>query len=405
LERRVFLLTGSLSRVSADPEKGMDTMKVCSHRSQVSGNHRAVLSGLCALLLPAQLSMASFDSYAPAGSFQLPIGTAEFDALDDGRLIAVVDEDIYVEDAAESRTFSLLGTLPAADIGFGAAFIRVSPDNLKIAVGNNGGLSFVDFEVGVFELGTLSGTWFVAGHFQAEWINNTQLALTVSDFTNGSTVTVLDTTSSDVLDPINPTIIDNIGGAAGGITFDAGGHLYTGNAFASIGPSDSGTIKAFTNAAWTNALSGGPIINFEAEGTFVIDLLGASPLGFDSDGNLFAGGGSDEPETDAVGLVRQSALAGALAGNGPIDATISALVRRFDPLPANDANFFSADFNETTGELYIRDFGDSTVYVYREPTSTPTLSKTGAAVMLATVLGLGTAMTRRRQSIHAVQFN
>lgn len=280
-------------------------------------------------------------------------------------MILLIDDEVWIEDETAFRTFSLHGILDGADIpSFGAAFIRVSPDGTKIAIGNNGGSGFVDFKIGILDFVTLSGTWFVANHFGASWIDNSDLIIAASDFTNGSSVTVLDTTSADPNDPTNITVLQNIGGASGGIAIDAAGRLFAGNGFTSFGPSDSGTIKAFDNAVWTAALAGGPVPNFEEDGTFIIDILGASPIGFDLEGNMFVGGGGTAPDSDSIALVRASAIADTLAGMGSIDTFDPVNVRRLDPISANDFNFFSAEYNPVTGELYVRDFGDTTIYVY-----------------------------------------
>ena len=47
-------------------------------------------------------------------------------------------------------------------------------------------------------------------------------------------------------------------------------------------------------------------------------------------------------------------------------------VRRLDPIPGGE-NRYSAVFNAVTRELYVRDFGDTTVFAYRD--------FTGAAVV------------------------
>lgn len=351
------------------------------------------------ILFPASAWADAFEGYGLVDTLTLPAGTGPFTAAPDGRIVAMVGDEVHLETAAGSGSFVLYGILPAADIPFfSTAFISFSPDGTKMAVGNNGGASFGDFRVGVFDFSSLTGTWFSANHFLGVWLNNTQLALAASDFTNGSSVTLLDTTSADPLNPINPVLIDQIGGASGGLVFDATGRLYTGNGFTSIGPSDSGTIKAFTQANWMNAITSGLPINFETEGTFIIDLLGASPIGFDIEGNLFTGGGSAAPELDAVGVVRASAVANAVMGGGSIDPTDLNLVRRLDPIPLNDMNFFDVVYNATSGELYVRDFGDSTVYVYRDLMGVPAVSTWGLITLTLLMTVAGTLVLRQRST-------
>jgi len=336
---------------------------VSSHTGVV---YRCALLLAAVLVLPADAPAELFVSYQYAGSFALPAGSGPLDVLANGRLVVTVGADVYVEDSAASATFSLLGPLPGADFpSFGAAFVRVSPDGTKIAVGNNGGSSFSNYQVGVFSLPSLSGTWFTASHYDGEWVDNTHVALTAGDFGSPSVVTILDTTSPNPLLPLNPTVVDNIGGASGGVAFDAADNLYTGNGFQTSGPSGTGAIKAFSLAAWTAAWTSGPPIDFETGGVLVVDVLSASPMGFDSEGHLFVGGGEfSGGDVDFAALVSNQAVANALAGMGAADPNDPAEVRKLDPDVANDFNFYSANSNDLLRRLYVRE-GDA-VHFYEE---------------------------------------
>ncbi len=391
--------------------------------------------------IPGVVRAEAFDDYRLVQTFELPAGAGPFNILTDGRIIALVDDTVHVETAPGSRSFTLHGTLPSADVSlFGAVFIRVSPDGTKIAVGNNGGASGAAFQVGVFDFASLTGEWFSANHFDAAWFDDTHLALTAGDFANPSVVTVLDTTSPDPSNPTNPTVIGNIGGASGGIAFDTAGNLYTGNGF-SFGSTDTvsanafasrlqpphgrrflrhqlershdaaapyriasgtGTVKAFDNASWTASLAGGAPVDFEIDGTLVVDVLSASPLGFDAEGNLFVGGGDAPPDNDAIALVRASAVTAALAGMGSADPTDPAQVRLLDPIMDNPFNFYSANYNPVTGELYVRDFGDPTVYVYSTVAAIPTASQWGLVSLALLMTTAGTLLVRSRVVSSAV---
>ncbi|MFH1107776.1 MAG: IPTL-CTERM sorting domain-containing protein [Planctomycetota bacterium] len=316
-------------------------------------------------------------------------------------MIVLVGDDVYVETAADSRSFAQTGTLPAADFpSFGAAFIRVSPDGTQIAVGNNGGTSFSNYQVGVFDVNSLMGNWFAANHFDAEWIDSAHIALTAGDFVNPSVVTVLDTTSAHPPSPTNTTIIDNIGGASGGIAFDSAGNLYTGNGFQTSGPSETGAVKAFLHAAWTAALTGGTPLDFEAGGVLVVDVLSASPLAFDRQGNLLVGGGdfSSSGDTDFVALVRASTVSSALSGMGPADSNNPEQVRRLDPDAANDFNYFSVNCDPALGRLYVHDSGSATLHTYMDVSIIPTLSQWGLASMTLLLLTAATLVIRRAEN-------
>jgi hypothetical protein len=278
--------------------------------------------------------------------------------------------DVYVEDKAGSRSFTNVGTLPVADIGsYGPAFVRVSPDGTRIAVGNGGGIAWNNYQVGVFNLSGLTGDWFGVDHFEAEWIDDTNLAMSAGAL-GPTSVTVLDT-SSDPASPANPTVVANIGGASAGITFDVLGNLYTGNAFQYGGPSDTGWIKAFSYSSWSAALSGGSPVDFEAAGTLIVDLLSAAALGFDAEGNLYVGGGDlfgGSGDNDYAGLVRSTAAVDALDGLGDANPSDPTQVRKFDPDPAT-GSYYDVNYNAITGELYLREGATVYTYVVPEPAS------------------------------------
>ncbi|MCH7808511.1 MAG: hypothetical protein IIB60_04745, partial [Planctomycetes bacterium] len=182
-------------------------------------------------------------------------------------------------------------------------------------------------------------------------------------------------------------------------TFDSSGRLYTGNGFSTGGPSATGAVKAFDQASWTAALTGGPAVDFEAEGTLLIEILSASPLGFDLEGNLYAGGGG--AGSDFAALVRGSAVTGALGGGGPIDPDDGEAVRRFDPDTSSSTNFYGVHHNDVTGELYVRQFAASTVFVYAVVEPIPAVSDWGMIVMGLSVLVGGTAAFRPRRTDRA----
>lgn len=328
----------------------------------------------------------AFGAYALTGSFSLPTGASSFDVLSDGRVVSMVGSDVYVETSVGGGTFSLLGSLPGADIGsgsFATAFVKVSPDGTRIAVGNNGGASFSNFEVGVFSLAGLTGDWFGADHFEAEWMDNDHVAMT-----SFGVVTSLDTTS-DPLNPSTAVLVDNIGGYSGGITFDSDGNLYTANGFDGAGASDTGWIKAFS-APLPRSGAGGPF-DFENEGTLVADVLSGFSLGFDAEGNLHVGGGDlfgGNGDNNYAGLIHHAALQDALNGFGPIDPDSVAELRRFDPAPGPDSSY-DVNYNPVTGALLLRD-GES-VYAFAVP-------EPGTLSILATIsiIGLMTGGRARR---------
>ncbi len=373
--------------------------------SRILGRIRHGLSGFgavgffCVAVLPEGVRADAFSDYQLIARFSLPSDVTAIGTLSDGRMMTLSGADVLVETAPASHTFSTVGTLAGADFpSFGAAFLIVSPDGTRFAVGNNGGASFNNYRVGVFSVSTLEGTWFAAAHFDAAWINNDRIAITAGDFVDPSYISVLNANSPDPENPENPMVIDGIGGASAGVAIDARGNLFTGNGFTFGGPSGTGLVKAFLNADWTTALSGGPILDFENDGLSVVDLLSASPIGFDADGNLFLGGGdfAKGGQYDFVAVVRATAVADAVSGMGPVDHNDSALVRRLDPDPGNDSNFFYVAYNSPLKRLYVKDVGSTRVHVYWDTMGIPAASTWGLIVMAISTMTCASLVVRRR---------
>jgi hypothetical protein len=338
--------------------------------------------------LTAPASADDFSAYQLDRSFGLPSGVSSFDVLGDGRVVAMVNAEVMVETAVGAGTFASAGVLAGADVSPGSyatAFVRVSPDGTRFAVGNNGGSSFGNPRVGIFSASTLVGDWFPASHYDAAWIDNQHLALTAGVFGNPGVVTALDT-SSTPSSPTNVTLVDNIGGASSGIAFDDAGNLYTANGFDGAGASDTGWVKAISAATWQSALSGGTAADFELDGTLIVDALSGGALGFDADDNLHIGGsdlfGSGQGNFGA--LVRNTSVAGALGGN-VADVQNPSDVRQFDPDTANAFNVYDVNFNDVTGELYFREGETVYSYVVPEPAS-----------LLLLAMGAGFTTLRRR---------
>lgn len=283
-----------------------------------------------------------------AGAFQ-----DMFDVLPDGRVIVVAANDVYTETSTGSRRFEHRGALPGegGPVSY-PAFVRVSPDGTRIAVGNS-------FDaVGVFDVQTLAGTWFFVGHYDAEWFDAVHLAIR-----DAGDMTLLDTTS-DPKAPVNPRFMTG-GPFSAGVAFDAAGNLYTGTGLKLNGPSETGWVKGFAYARWREAVEGGSPIDYEAEGVQVCDVLSAASLGFDASGHLHVGGGDfATDDVDALGIVAADAIEAAWRGEGPADNEDPDEVRRVDPDGANDSNWYDATNNAALGELLVRDAWTSLAYVY-----------------------------------------
>lgn len=359
----------------------------------------ALLPAAVVMASPASLRASAFDDYSLNGSFQLPSAASVFDVMPDGHLICLDGDTVLVEAALGSGTFQSVGSLPSADIGaFGAAFLRVSPSGTSIAVGNNGGNSFSNYEVGVFELPSLAGRWLLAQHFDAEWYDARYLVVT----TGGGEVTLLNTESANANSPDNPAVVVNIDGASAGVTLSPDGTLFTGDGFS---PTQTGLIKAFSPAEWPPAATGGVPADFQLDGVEIIDILSGASLGFDGEGNLHIGGGdfAGGTEVNFAAIVRASAVASALAGGGPVDPLDTSAVRLFDPDAADSFSFYAANANSTLGRLYLQPFGSATVFVFDSGVPIPAASAWGVAVMgLGLIVGSCVVLRRRMQRATAV---
>jgi len=350
-----------------------------------------------ALQAPAQAGMTAFDVYGASWrEIALPpVGPGSFsvalDALADGRLVAATGLSVFVETAVGSGLFAQAATVDGALVGGSTdpSFLSVSPDGSKIALGAGFGKPVVVFDASVLSttapgsITAAAASVFHVDHFSAAWADDSSLAIASGAFGSPSIVSLLDVTS-DPLSPVHTTVVANIGGASGGVAFDAAGNLYTSNGF-DLGPGGTGTgaVKAFAPSQWSPA---SPAPDFESAGQFVIDILSASSLAFDGEGDLFVGGGDSfgPGETGFLAVVRAGAVQSALAGAGPIDP-LSADVRRLDPL-GDGSGLYSVFFNEATGELYAQAGG-------RLFATLP--SPGGAATLLVAALAGGSVRRRR----------
>jgi hypothetical protein len=304
-------------------------------------------------------------------------GPTVFENLADGRLIAVstllADPDdfvgtpeLYVESSVGSHDFLYVGDLPldtgASWSAFGGAFLEVSPDGSRIAIGDN---DFGSPRVGVVDTADLLDVgqwvgnpidWYPVPHFAASWWDNQHLAISAAAPV-GSQVTFLDT-NSPTTTPTNPAVISNIGGASAGVSFDADGNLYTGNGYDTVvGGSETGTIKRFEAADWTAAWVGATVVDFETETTVIDTILSAGGLDFDAEGNMIVGGGDlfGGGQTDFLLIVLIDGVANEYRVFDPADMTISQYVTVYNEVTGEILAYepFAAMFGETVDNTLV----------------------------------------------------
>lgn len=312
-----------------------------------------------------------------------PTGSGSFgvagSALADGRLVMVTGNSVFLESAVGSARFDEVAILDASRTGGSTdpSFLSVSPDGSRIAIGAGFGKPVAVFDTAA--LGTpnnptdlTSGSvaaYFPVGHYDAAWYDSRHLAITGGDLGSPAFVSLLDT-MSDPDAPTNDLVITGIAGASAGVAFDADGRLYTANGYADGSGSDTGNIRVFDPAAW---IAGA---DFETAGLLVGDVLSGSSLRFDAEGNLFVGGG-DFGAFDAgyLGVVHSDAIAGVLAGFGPIDTDSPLDLKRLDPR-ADGFGYFGSAYNPRTGELYVTD-GETWYATIPAPMSAAALALAG----------------------------
>lgn len=331
-------------------------------------------------------ALAGVPDYRLVGAFELPAGAFFFDAMPDGRVVALVGNDFWMQDAVNGSAYTRVGSLAPGSLGdFGASFLRVSRDGSTIAVGDgrfDASASVLLVGVGDLSEGTPSvAAGVLAPNYDAHWDDLGRLWVTGAG-SEGSVVTLVDNARESRGGATATTVVANIGGASSGVT-TAGGWLFTANGFdVAPGGSETGEVRAFSLEAITR---GAAPLDFEREGVPVADALSGGTLGFDRFGNLLIGGGDflDPMESGYVAVVDGEAINAALLGAGiapdPSEQRLS---------PAG-GEFFGALVNSATEEALVSFFGGTTVFRYAIP------APSGAALAF---VALGLTVGRRRDA-------
>lgn len=331
-------------------------------KARTSGSGASGLRGaacLCALAAGARWAEARDIGFEYLGSSNGPGGT--FDVLADGRVVAVVGDSILVESAPGSGVYETAGTMAAGTISpFGAAFISLSPDGTRLAIGdgNYGGGRVHIVSVSGLNGGQITPISFQQENYEAAWVDNDHLAVTY-----GNPSTFLGEVGILSLGGASSGAVLVIGGASAGVAMDRYGMLITGNGFDYLaGGSEAGDIKAYDRAALAARLEHGDgPLDFDATGLDLGRVLSAGSLEFDEYGNLFVGGANfGLGEWDMFALFTAEQYAQALAGSIPLD-----LSGAFSEDPSGELfSSYIGRYNAFTHEWLIADFGNMVLHRY-----------------------------------------
>ncbi|HEX4334375.1 MAG TPA: hypothetical protein VH062_00600 [Polyangiaceae bacterium] len=255
------------------------------------------------------------------------------------------------------KTFGASDWLPVAKLSsdgpsMDPAFLALTPDAEKIALGCGLSKPLYIFPTSLLSVATpvvltanANVRRYDRPYYSAAFRDNRYLFLDVGGAELGqSFIEVIDT---DAESSNANTVIANIPGASGGITFDASGNLVTGLGW-DKDDKRTGEIAIFDATAVDAAVANGTSLDYDAtEHVVATNLLSADSLGFDHDGNLFVGGGDVFGSTGHYGyaqVVSASVVARVLTGGAPADPDDANDVTKLSPDPCHNDDWTGITF-------------------------------------------------------------
>lgn len=361
----------------------------------------ALVAGLCLVPKTAE-AFPTFER-----NITLPSNGAEILTMTpDGRALTLDNTGVVsLETEVASGQFQTLGQLPNSDFSnFGASFVAVSPNGKTLAVGNGGGATYSNYQLGVFDLSDITqGRWLTASHYAGYWWDNRNILVSAGKFGAPSWVFVLDTQSTLAATPETTLIVESIGGASGGVSLDKQDNLITANGFKGAGPSNTGAVHLVAAADWKGAFNQQrDPVNFETEAKPLARALSGSSLGFDARGNLWVGGAvtyGDNKESGFAAQFPAALIQSVRTGNRTaLDSRNNQELFRVDPDLQTSGQRYQVITSLTRDEVVVRESGTSNAYVYSlEPVAAPAPALGGLGGLAVLGVGLGGSVIRNRK--------
>ncbi|MDJ0745530.1 MAG: calcium-binding protein [Xenococcaceae cyanobacterium MO_167.B27] len=272
---------------------------------------------------------------------------AVFDFLPDNRLVTFAGTEVRVQSQPGSSDFELLGTLPPDFTGTFPAFITTAPDNsfYVLSTGADGNIFTLPATGGEAEL-----IANIPLNFSASFRSEQSDALFINRGTqpqgpfSGSQVEQLSLSTGDI-----QTIVEDIPGASAGVGFDSLGNLYTGIGLDPDGER-TGEIRRFLSEDVDQSIETGTPLDFDDDGEFVAQVLSATGLVFDEEGDLWVAGGALS-ENGQQGFIAE------------VNPQTGEILRRIDPSDGDPdsgpQNFFQIGISDPfSGTIGATDFFD-----------------------------------------------
>lgn len=268
------------------------------------------------------------------------------------RLLAATGRTVSLQKTFGASDWLPVAVLDSSDPNMDPAFLSVTPDGTKIALGS--GLSkplyvfsssLLSVETPVVLMTSPGARRYDLSYYSGAFRDDRYLFVNVGGEVLGqSDVLVIDTASPR---SYAVPIISNIPGASAGIAFDAAGDLVTGIGW-DADDSRTGEVAIFGAAALEHALESGASLDYDtAERVVAKNLLSADSLGFDAEGDLYVGGGDVFGSSGHYGyadVVTASVVSRVLAGGAPADPSVPGDITEIDPDPCKNDDWTGVTF-------------------------------------------------------------